>query len=57
LHYDIDYVDIDTFLNNEQNGDAVWLHVLSGFTAVIASNKSVQLTHLFVFEFDFIGCI
>jgi len=34
LHYEIDYVDIDTFLNNEQNGDTVWLHVLSRFTAV-----------------------
>ncbi len=36
LHYEIDYVDIDTFLNNGQNGDTVWLHVLSGFTVVIA---------------------
>jgi len=35
LHDDIDYVDIDTFLNNEKNGDTVWLHVLSEFTAVI----------------------
>ncbi len=36
LHYEIDYVDIDTLLNNEQNGDTVWLHAFSGFTAVIA---------------------
>ncbi len=36
MHYEIDYVNINTFLNNEQNGDTVWLHVLSGFTAVIA---------------------
>ncbi len=36
LHYEIDYVNIDKFLNNEQNGDTVWLHVLSGFTGIIA---------------------
>jgi len=36
FHYKIDYVDIDKFLNNEQNSDTVWLHVLSGFTGVIA---------------------
>jgi len=28
LHYEIDYVDIDKFLDNEQNGDTVWLHLL-----------------------------
>ncbi len=36
FHYKIDYVDIDKFLNNEKNSDTVWLHVLRGFTGVIA---------------------
>ncbi len=36
FYYEIDYVDIDKFLNNEQNSDTVWLHVLSGFTGEIA---------------------
>ncbi len=35
FYYEIDYGDIDKFLNNEQNSDTVWLHVLSGFTGVI----------------------
>jgi hypothetical protein len=36
FHYEIDYVNIDKFLNNEQNNNTVWLHVLSRFTGVIA---------------------
>jgi hypothetical protein len=27
FHYEIDCIDIDKFLNNEQNSDTVWLHV------------------------------
>jgi len=51
FYYEIDYVDIDKFLNNEQNSDTVWLHVLSGFTGVIALfelNLSCKIDSLLV---------
>jgi len=55
MDYEIDYVDIETFLNNEQNGDTVWLHVLSKFTVLIARVHNFERTWAIKFVSQIVG--